>query len=596
MRTAETILAVIRERGRRGLPLERVYRLLFNQELYLLAYAKLYPNKGAMTRGSTPETVDGMSLRKIDRLIDDLRHERHRWTPARRTYIAKKNGKRRPLGMPVWRDKLLQEVLRLILDAYFEPQFSDHSHGFRAHHGCHTALQAVQQGWKGTVWFIEGDIAQYFDTIDHEVLLGILGEQIHDGRLLRLIRELLTAGYLEDWKFHKTLSGTPQGGVLSPLLSNIYLNRFDHWVTDTLIPAYTGGTHRKPNRAYYRINNQIYDRRKRGKTERVKELVKQRRLLPEGDPHDASFRRLRYVRYADDFLLGFIGTRAEAETIKRTIAEWLSTHLKLTLSDEKTLITHAETQAARFLGYELSSRIANDKLDATKRRSVNGTIQLRVPLDVIAARCARFYRANKVIDRAELLNESDYSIVVRFQQEYRGIVQYYLPAHNVRYLSRLRWVMEQALLRTLAAKHKTTVHAIWQRTATTVTTPEGQTLRCFEVRVEREHKPPLVARFGGLSLKRQPEAYLNDRPYVYKVDGTEILKRVLADACELCGSREDVQVHHIRKLADLRQKGRKEKPYWVQVMAARRRKTLVVCRYCHRAIHDGRPTRQRPSD
>lgn len=307
-------------------------------------------------------------------------------------------------------------------------------------------------------------------------------------------------------------------------------------------------------------------------------------------------RKLAASAVSDWYLLGFIGTRAEAETIKRTIAEWLSTHLKLSLSDEKTLITHAETQAARFLGYELSSRIANDKLDATKRRSVNGTIQLRVPLDVIAARCARFYRANKVIDRAELLNESDYSIVVRFQQEYRGIVQYYLPAHNVRYLSRLRWVMEQALLRTLAAKHKTTVHAIWQRTATTVTTPEGQTLRCFEVRVEREHKPPLVARFGGLSLKRQPEAYLNDQPYVYKVDGTEILKRVLADACELCGSREDVQVHHIRKLADLRQKGRKEKPYWVQVMAARRRKTLVVCRYCHRAIHDGRPTRQRPSD
>jgi group II intron reverse transcriptase/maturase len=593
MRPAETILAVIRDRGTRGLPLERVYRLLFNRELYLWAYAKVSRNTGARTRGSTPETVDGMSQAKIDALIDELRHERYRWTPSRRISIPKRNGKTRALGRPSWSDKLLQEVLRMILEAYFEPQFSDHAHGFRPQRGCHTALHSIQQTWKGTVWFIEGDIAQYFDTIDHEVLVKILGEYIHDGRFLRLIRGLLTAGYMQEWKFNKTLSGTPQGGVLSPLLSNIYLSRFDQWVTDTLIPAYTRGLRRKPNRDYHRINNQLYEMRKRGRSEGVRDLVKRRRLLPEGDLADASFRRLRYVRYADDFLLGFIGTRAEAEDIKRTVQEWLRVHLNLTLSTDKTLITHAKTQMARFLGYDITGRMANDQLDVMKRRVLNGHMELRVPNEVIEAKCARYYKRGKVLHRPELLAESDYSIVTRFQQEYRGVVQYYLLAHNVRYLSRLRWVMEQALLKTLAAKHHVSVRTIWQRTATTTRTTSGQPLRCFEVRVERQGKPALIARFGGISLKRQPHASLNDQPYVYKVSGTEILQRVLADACELCGAREDIQVHHIRKLADLRQPGRKEKPAWVKIMAARRRKTLVVCRSCHGAIHAGKPPRQR---
>jgi retron-type reverse transcriptase len=216
MRNAETLLGVIRERGTRGLPLERVYRLLFSPELYLLAYGRLYRNDGALTRGITADTVDGMSLAKIDRLIDDVRHERHRWTPVRRVNIPKSNGKTRPLGLPTWTDKLLQEVIRMILEAYYEPQFSPHSHGFRPSHGCHTALREVYRTWNGTAWFIEGDISQCFDSLDHQILLATLRETIHDNRFIRLIENLLTAGYLEDWKFNATLSGTPQGGVVTP--------------------------------------------------------------------------------------------------------------------------------------------------------------------------------------------------------------------------------------------------------------------------------------------------------------------------------------------------------------------------------------------
>ncbi len=252
MRIAETVLGIIRERGQRGLPLEDIYRQLFNPALYLRAYGRLYRRDGAMTRGSTAETVDEMSLAKIRAIIEAVRHERYRWTPVRRTYIPKKNGKLRPLGIPTWSDKLLQEVIRSILEAYYEPQFSPSSHGFRPNRGCHTALWEIDQHWMGTAWFIEGDIKGCFDNIDHEVMLSILAEKLHDNRLLRLIASLLKAGYLEDWRYHSTLSGTPQGGVVSPILANIYLDQLDQFVEHELLPAHNRGAQRDDNPAYTR--------------------------------------------------------------------------------------------------------------------------------------------------------------------------------------------------------------------------------------------------------------------------------------------------------------------------------------------------------
>ena len=234
MQQAETVLNVIRERGERGLPLENPYRLLYNPNLYLRAYSRLYSNQGAMTEGATAETVDGISLAKIDRLIDALRYERFRWTPVRRVNIPKPNGKTRALGIPTWTDKLLQEVIRMILEAYYEPQFSDRSHGFRPHRGCRTALSNVVNYWSGVRWFVEGDIKGCFDNIDHEVLLSVLGEKLHDNRFLRLLKHLLKAGYVEDWKYDRTLSGTPQGSVVSPILANIYLDRLDRLVENVL--------------------------------------------------------------------------------------------------------------------------------------------------------------------------------------------------------------------------------------------------------------------------------------------------------------------------------------------------------------------------
>ena len=590
MQQAETVLNVIRERGERGLPLENIYRLLYNRKLYLRAYGRLYSNQGAMTRGTTAETVDGMSLAKIDRIIDALRYERFRWTPVRRVNLPKPNGGTRPLGIPTWTDKLLQEVIRMILEAYYEPQFSDHSHGFRPDRGCHTALSEVVTHWTSVRWFVEGDIKGCFDNIDHEVMLSVLGEKLHDNRFLRLLKYLLKAGYMEDWKHGRTLSGTPQGGVISPILANIYLDRLDKYVETMLIPAHTRGTARKYNRQWVNLQRRAGYYRKAGNHAMAMALRKEFQQLPSRDPYDSDYRRLRYVRYADDFVLGFIGPKAEAEQLKESLETFLRDTLKLELSKEKTLITHATSQAARFLGYELVNQQANDKIDRNGRRKVNGRIGLRVPVKVIEQHCRAYMADGKPASRTQLIHDDDFTIVSRYQAEFRGVIQYYLLALNVSHFGKLQWVMQQSLAKTLAGKHKTSRRKLIRRYQSTVQTEHGERA-CLRVVAQRgDGKRPLVAQFGGIPLKRNRQAVLVDRqPQRYTSARTELVKRLLADECEICGSTEDINVHHIRALRDLNVKGQGTKPQWVQLMAARRRKTLVVCRACHMDIHAGRP-------
>lgn len=587
MQNAETVLGVLRERGRRGLPCNELYRQLFNPQLYLLAYGRLYSNQGAMTPGVDGETVDGMSLGTIGRVIDALRHERYWWSPVRRVYIPKKNGKRRPLGVPSWTDKLVGEVVRLLLEAYYEPQFSDLSHGFRPGRGCHSALRDVAVGWTGTTWFIEGDIAQCFDRLDHRVMLGMLGEKIHDNRFLRLLHNMLRAGYLQDWVWNATLSGAPQGGVVSPILSNIYLHRLDTFVETVLVPEYTRGGRRVRNPAYRKVQSALARAQRRGDRAAVRELRKQQRRLPTQDPCDPGYRRLRYARYADDHLLGFAGPKAEAEEIKQRLAAFLCDDLKLELSQEKTLITHARTGAAKFLGYEITIQHGDHKL-TRGRRHANGVIALRVPTTVIKAKCARYMALGKPERRTPLMNADDYTIISTYGAEYRGIVQYYLLAGDVHRLSRLNWVMVTSLLKTLAAKHGSSVSKMAAKYKATIATPHGSR-RCFEVSVNRgEGRKPLVARYGGIPLRRQKMAVLTDRQPIPATPRKELIGRLLAGRCELCGQTGTVDVHQVRKLADLDTPGRSQ-PAWMKLMAKRRRKTLVVCRTCHDTVHTGKP-------
>jgi group II intron reverse transcriptase/maturase len=591
MRDAEAVLDIIRKRGERGLQLEDAYRQLYNPDLYLRAYGRLYRNEGAMTAGTTPETVDGMSVAKAEAIIELLRHERYRWTPARRTYIPKANGKRRPLGIPTWSNKLLQEVMRSILDAYYEPQFSDRSHGFRPGRGCHTALNEVYYTWKNTAWFIEGDIKGCYDNIDHKVLMSILREKIRDGRFTALIEGLLEAGYLEDWTHRPTYSGTPQGGVASPILANIYLDRLDKFVEGELIPDYTKGNGgKRKNPAYVNLMTRANALAKAGRVDEAMERRKAARLIPSVVPDDPDFRRLRYVRYADDILLGFVGPKVEAEEIKARIKAFASEHLALELSEEKTLITHARTEKARFLGYDIAV------MDCTSRRSASGHVELRVPPDVIRKGCNRYKRDGKPIHRTELIHDDDFSIVARYGAEYRGMVQYYALARNIAWMRTLNWVMRTSLLKTLASKHKSTVAKMARKYASTTMTSEGTMMKCLQVVIRRDDqgKYPLVATFGGIPLRRRKGAVLVDERPRRAFSTSELVKRLLANECEYCGSADKVEVHHVRKLKDLEQPGRREKPPWAELMSARKRKTLVLCAKCHDALHagklDGRPT------
>ncbi len=594
MQTAEQILQALRKLGEKRLPLTRVYRCLFSEDLFLAAYDKIARNKGALTPGIEDDTVDGMNLERIRRIIEQLRYERFHFRPVRRVQIPKSSGGTRPLGVPNFSEKLVQEALRMVLETYYEPRFRNSSHGFRPERGCHTALTSIHHEFRGAAWFIEGDIRGCFDNIDHQVLMEILSRDIQDGRLLNLIRMSLEAGYMEDWQYHRTYSGTPQGGILSPLLANIYLHELDTFVEDVLIPQYTRGKRRAPNLEYYRLGYAIKCARVQGDARRVQELEQQRRQLPSQDTHDPTFRRLKYCRYADDFILSFIGTKSEAEAIKAALNAFLREKLHLEMSESKTLITHARTEYAQFLGYAISIFHADSKMTPRsgtvyKTRSVNGHIRLGIPYGRVFEFAQRYQRNGKPIHEAALLYYSDAEIIEVYQQRFRGVAEYYKYATDRPMLGQLKYVMEVALTKTLAHKFKITVARIYQQYHGTRTV-NGYAYKTLQVEVPTQ-KGTRSIRWGAIPLKVvkpgvEPidDSRRRDRPLSSR---TDLIRRLQADECEVCGSQTNCDVHHIRKLADLKKRwqGRKDKPEWVKRMIALQRKTLVTCPKCHTAIH-----------
>jgi group II intron reverse transcriptase/maturase len=563
-----------------------MYRMLYQKDLYLLAYAKLYRNDGAMTKGAGNEIVDGMSMEKIEKLITSLRSERYRWTPVRRVYIPKKDKKMRPLGLPTFKDKLLQEVIRLLLEAYYEPQFSDTSHGFRPNRGCHTALKRVKRQGSGTKWFIEGDIKGCFDRIDHTVLLNILKKDFKDNRFILLMERLLQAGYLENWKYHKTYSGVPQGSIIGPLLTNLVLNELDKFMEKEMIPQFNKGTQRKRNREYTKVYSEIYKYRSKKQWDKVKELIKIAHSLPSKVTDDPDFKRLWYVRYADDWLAGIQGSKEEAEMIKTKIRDFLSGTLELELNEGKTLITHAKSEPAKFLGYHIRTLQSNSK-KTNGKRSINGGIGFFVPSEVIKNKTAKYMKKGKLIHRPERIMNEPFSLIQDYQAEYRGLVQYYKMAQNIRQFGYLRYVMEISLVKTLANKYKTTCPKIYKKYRATLTLPTGE-YKILQVVIARTGKKPLKAYFGGIPLVvcKRIQTITDTKQWAWN-QRSEIVERLLLGTCELCGSNDSIEMHHIRKLSDIKPKNGKNVAEWKQKMLARQRKSLAVCKKCHWKIHRG---------
>ncbi|MCI6401832.1 MAG: reverse transcriptase domain-containing protein [Oscillospiraceae bacterium] len=320
----------------------RLYRYLLRPDIYSIAYQHLYSNEGAGTKGVDEDTADGFSEEYVERIIEALRTETYHPKPVRRSYIQKSNGKMRPLGLPTFTDKLVQEIMRMILEAVYEPVFSNYSHGFRPGRSCHTALAQLKHEFIGASWFVEGDIKGCFDNIDHTVLIAVIGKKIKDARFLKLIRLFLKSGYMEDWKYYGTYSGCPQGGIISPILANIYLNELDSYIEelkrefDVRTPYRTTPAYHAIERKRANLRRKI-DRREAG-LERDLLIVEYKKLTNELHKTPAKLcddKKLKYVRYADDFLIAVNGSKQDCEWIKAKLTEFIQNTLKMELSQEK---------------------------------------------------------------------------------------------------------------------------------------------------------------------------------------------------------------------------------------------------------------------
>ena len=600
MRSPERVLNSLNEHSKdSSYKFERLYRILFNEELFYVAYQKIASNGGSTTKGSDGRSIDEMSLARIETLIASLKDESYQPHPSRRVHIPKKNGKTRPLGIPAFEDKLVQEVVRMILEAIYEGHFETTSHGFRPKRSCHTALLHIQKTFSGAKWFIEGDIKGFFDNIDHDVLVGILRERISDDRFIRLIRKFLKAGYVEDWTFHNTYSGMPQGGIVSPILANIYLDKLDKYVKE-YIRHFDMGTKRRPGKE----SNDLANERKRtvrklkkvkdgtekaALVARLKAIEQERAAFPSGDEMDGSYRRLKYIRYADDFILGVIGSKEDALRIKEDIKSFLSESLALELSEEKTLITHTG-KSAKFLGYEITVTRNNHQrrdVQGRLRRTYGKRVRLNVSMATLRDKLLEYgameikLRNGKEIwkpkCRSGLIFNDDLEILDRYNRETVGFCNYYLIANNCVVLHNFRYIMEYSMYKTFAGKYRSTVRKINKK---------YRLNKLFTVKYEQQGV--IKSRtFYKTSFKRRTTAFNGscdiEPNSIADVSRTNMTDRLKAEKCELCGATGKLIMHHVRNLKDL-----KGKESWKRLMSARKRKTIALCPSCHRLRHLGK--------
>ncbi|QUM74709.1 reverse transcriptase/maturase family protein [Sphingopyxis granuli] len=595
--------------SRAGKRINGLNRLMRSRCLYERAYDRVSRNRGAMTPGVDGQTFDGMTLARLDRLVQCVAEGRYRPRPVRRVYIPKGNGKMRPLGIPTADDRIVQEAARMILAAIYEPVFSEHSHGFRAGRSCHTALEEIRKTWTGVKWLIEVDVRGFFDNIDHDILLGLLARRIDDPLFIGLIGTMLKAGCMDDWKFERTYSGTPQGGVISPLLANIYLHELDLFMEE-MQAGFDKGIRRQENPAYAVRSEHIAVLRKkidsiragggdgteiRACLAQIEAIKRDRREIPSVDPMDPNFRRLRYCRYADDFLVGVIGSKADAVHIMADIQHFLADRLNLTVSPEKTGVRDA-SKGSPFLGFHVcaftlrsaGSMAARPKVGGGMRRILRrptrGNIKLWVPRDRVYAFCRRKKLGNLDMRngrvRPQLMESSVAEIIVAYNSEFRGFANYYAIADGVKAsLDKLELVMLRSLFATVACRRGTTRRRAAEylkmgsdHGVTTMVRGEPRVQKVWKLKhlIVKTWDNPIVDTITvGSRIAQSPN---------------DLVTRLNAEECEACGDTDGpFEMHHPNRLKDKR---RDQLTPWVQ--SARRRRTIVLCRRCHVAHHGGR--------
>lgn len=586
---------------------KRLYRNLYNPEFFLLAYERIQAKPGNMTAGNDGNTIDGMSMKRIDSLIQKLKDFSYQPKPARRTYIPKANGKMRPLGIPAFDDKLVQEVVRMILESIYEPTFQNSSHGFRPKRSCHTALQYIKRNYTGVKWFVEGDIKGCFDNVDHHVLVRILRRRIKDEYFISLIWKFLKAGYMEDWVYHNTYSGTPQGSLISPILANIYLNELDVFMAK-YAESFNCGKGRKINPAYKmpldvrrgkqewlkRNSAKISEEKRQKVMAEIRELNNYLSTVPYSDPMDTEYKRVVYVRYADDFLIGVIGSKEDAKQVKTDVGEFIKEQLHLEMSPEKTLITHGN-DFARFLGYLVTvSREQNRTRtkNGFTRRTYVGKVKLYVPKEKWLNRLLSYGALKISYDKAHgnkevwepvrrpgLIRLDDIEILNQYNAEVRGMYNYYRLANNATVLNAFVYVMKYSMYKTFAGKYRTSMRKIIRKYCRN---------KDFTVSYQTKSGTKSVV-FYNQGVRRNDKVITTENPDIIGRTNenrryTRLTDRLQGHVCEFCGAEtEDIEIHHIRKLKDL--SGRAE---WERHMIARKRKTMALCHSCHVKLHNGK--------
>lgn len=569
-------------------------------DLWERAYLNIYPKPGNMTAGTDRIIIDGYSDQRAANICELLRENRWEPKPVRRVYISKPNGKMRPLGIPGWNDKQVQEVWHMILKTMYEPVFHRNSHGFRPGRSCHTALNEMKYTWTGIKWFIEFDIEGFFDNIDHHIMMELLERKIDDVRFLKVIKKMLKAGYMEEWQYKPTYSGAPQGGIISPILGNIYLHELDCFVETLMNSNNTGGGRRHnaeyisvANRVKY-LNNKIRHAAKGSQAHTMLLAEKrqtQRRMLDMSsqDQYDPDYRRLHYCRYADDFVLGFIGPRREAEEIAEKIITFLRETLKLNISQEKSGIKH-HSEIIRFLGYDITVR-SNEKIVKTrvngfqcKRRTVKGQVTLHIPEEKLQKFADKNGYGNwetlEGMHRWSKCELSEREITQLYSAELRGLAQYYALAKNFSHaLGKLRILWMRSYLKTMATKLDTSVSKI----EATLNRGGYHAVRTWD----REGKVQEYTLFQLKYINRQKarEAEVDLPPFTFHLtSGTELQARMNANVCEYCGKEGGFfEIDHVRKLADIKDSVLPAD----RMKIARRRKTQVMCIQCHHQRHAG---------
>ncbi len=600
-------LRAISEVARKGRRVKDLRRLMNHPDLWMQAYLNIQGNKGALTRGTDTVTMDGYSPERAANLVELIRARRYKPKPVRRHRIPTKvAGKMRPLGIPSADDKLVQEVVRMILERIYEPLFKDSAHGFRPQRSCHTALRSMQRGWTGTKWFVDIDIKGYFNNIDHDILMELLKKRIEDNQFLDLIRDMLKAGYVEKWQYHKTYSGSPQGGIVSPMLANIYLHELDEFMEQKKQEFDQGKARHKSTKwqnitgyiGYYRkridalqgdLNPATHTMQERYE-QKIRELSEKQKRLPASDPLDPTYRRLFYVRYADDYLIGLIGSKQEAERLFMEVKTFLNANLKLAISEEKSGIHHAK-EGTSFLGYVVQNYTSEKTLKvhspvytrvgAATRRTVKERLQLRVPQTKMSEFCQRKgygnYENLHPSARPGWVQMDDAEILLAYNAEMRGLANYYALANEAKTgLSKLMYLAKSSFLATLAWKHKSSISKENSRLR------QGKDL--IILTKAKEGKPKRYTLFTLRDWKPpQPKEDVDTMPTTahLRFGRSTLEQRLKANICESCGKEGGYfEVHHVRKLKDLQ-----GKEWWEQVMSYRKRKTLILCIECHDLLH-----------